>query len=85
MLEVNNIKNSLVLKENELVHFQEAMTAQIARANSTIKELLVEREEKDKLFEELTNATETLKADNEKLRKLMDERVREKATQVAKL
>jgi hypothetical protein len=51
ILEVNNIKNSLVLKQNELAHFQEAMAANSARANTTIKELQLDREEKDKRIE----------------------------------
>lgn len=42
-MEVNNIKNLLALKENELAHFQEAMSAQAAKANTMIKDLQAER------------------------------------------
>lgn len=40
-----------MLKQNELAHFQEAMAAQAAKANTTIKELQLDREEKDKRIE----------------------------------
>jgi uncharacterized protein YlxW (UPF0749 family) len=85
MLEVNNIRNSLVLKENELAHFQEAMAAQAARANTTIKDLQADREEKDKRIEELVAAVERVKGDGERARKAIEERVREKAAEVGRL
>lgn len=70
-MEVNNIKNSLVLKQNELAHFQEAMAAQAARANTTIKELQLDREEKDKRIEELSAITERMKEEGERMKKTM--------------
>jgi hypothetical protein len=82
---VNNIKNSLVLKENELAHFQEAMAAQAARSNTIIKELQLEREEKEKRIEELSAAVENMKGEAEKVKKVMEEKYRDKSIEISKL
>lgn len=61
------------------------MTAQTARANATIKELLAERDEKERRIEELAAISERVKNENEKIKKAMEERVREKTVQISKL
>jgi ferritin-like metal-binding protein YciE len=61
------------------------MATQTTRANSTIKELLAERDEKEKRIEELAVIAERVRAENDNLKKAMEEKVREKAVQITKL
>lgn len=43
MLDLNNLKNQLVLKENELAHIQEALEADLAKLNISFKEVVADR------------------------------------------
>ena len=61
------------------------MAAQAARSNTIIKELQVDKEEKEKRIWELSAAVEKVKTEAEKVKKVMDEKFREKTTEIGKL
>ena len=61
------------------------MAANAARANTTIKELQLDRDEKDRRIEELFAAVERMKEEGERTKKALEEKMREKAGDVVKL
>ena len=61
------------------------MAAQAARSSTIIKELQVDKEEKEKRIWELSAAVEKVKTEAEKVKKVMDEKFREKTAEIGKL
>ncbi len=61
------------------------MAANAARANTTIKELQLDRDEKDRRIEELFAAVERMKEEGERTKKALEDKMREKAGDVVKL
>jgi small-conductance mechanosensitive channel len=74
--EINNLRNQLFLKENEISHILEEKNLLSDRVSSLTEELANEKEERGKRIEELISSTDVSRNEWDALRKSYEEKLR---------